>query len=129
MKKLKCYYAHTMASYGSTIEEQDIETLEKLGFEVENPSQYKHQKGCFDYASVHGKDKVMDYFGEIIDDCNLVAFRGNPNGGILSGVGYEVNYAKEISIPVIELPCNLTDRMMDYPKTKEYLTELGFYKR
>lgn len=43
--KIRCYYAHTMTSYNSTIEKQDIELLKKLGFEVENPNQSKHQSG------------------------------------------------------------------------------------
>ena len=129
MTKLKCYYAHTMTSYNSTIEKQDIELLELIGFEVINPNQEKYQEGCKKYAEKYGWDKVMDYFKKIIkDDCNIVAFRSLPNGQILSGVSTEVKYAKTIGYPVIELPCSLEKRYMKYSETKQYLTELGHYK-
>ena len=113
MSKLKCYYAHPMLSYNSTIEQKDLILLEKLGFEVENPNQETHQKGCQDYAAKFGGDKVMDYFKLIVEDCELVAFRSMPNGEILSGVGVEVEHAININIPVIELPSNITRRTLD----------------
>lgn len=128
MKKLKCYYAHTMTSYGSTIEAKDIETLESLGFEVENPNQYKHQSGCDAYARKHGWDKVMHYFADVVDECDLVAFRSLPNGDILSGVAFEIAHAIKKDIPVIELPCSISERSMEYPETRQYLIELGHYK-
>jgi len=126
---IQCYYAHTMTSYNSTIEKQDIELLEQLGFEVINPNQEKYAIGCKNYADLHGWDKVMDYFCNIIrDDCDMVAFRSLPNGQILSGVAAEVAFALKIQIPVIELPCSLNTRFMAYPETKQYLIELGHYK-
>lgn len=128
MKKLKCYYAHTMASYGSTIEKKDVETLEALGFEVENPNQPKHQNGCQAYVKIHGWEKVMEYFEDVVLECDVVAFRSLPNGDILSGVAYEVAAAIDNEIPVIELPCSIDSRSMDYPETKQYLIELGHYK-
>lgn len=56
-KKLRCYYAHTMTSYGSTIEQQDVELLESLGFEVINPNQKKYQDGC-----LHGWCRFTYFF-------------------------------------------------------------------
>lgn len=129
MKKLVCYYAHPMLTYGSTIEIKDIALLEELGFEILNPNQKKHQIGCKEYAQKHGPDKVMDYFGELIkNECDLVAFRALPDGRLLSGVAYEVNYANDLNLPVIELPNSLKERSMDYPTTKAFLTQIGFYK-
>jgi len=129
MEKLKCYYAHTMTSYGSTIEKIDVELLEKLGFEVVNPNQPSFQTGCEAYAKKYGWDKVMDYFKKVIsEECDMVAFRSLPNGQILSGVAAEVDHAVTIGLPVIELPCSLKKRMLDYPETKQYLIELGHYK-
>lgn len=128
MNKLKCYYAHTMTSYNSTIEKQDIELLESLGFEVINPNQEKYQKGCKAYTDVHGWNRVMEYFENIVSECNIVAFRSLPNGQILSGVAAEVKYAKLNNYPIIELPCSLEKRYMEYPETKQYLIELGHYK-
>lgn len=125
---MKCYYAHTMVSYDSTIEQQDIELLEKIGFEVINPNSQSIKKGCKEYIEMFGKEKVMDYFYDIVIECDIVAFRGLPNGQILSGISAELQAAKEYDIPIIELPCNLTNRMQEYPETKEFLIELGFYK-
>lgn len=127
--KLKCYYAHTMTSYGSTIEANDVLLLESLGFEVINPNNRKHSEGCQAYAYKYGKDKVMDYFKMIIStECNMVAFRALPNGQILSGIAAEVKHAVSIGLSVIELPCSLNTRMMEYLETKQYLIELGHYK-
>lgn len=128
MKKLKCYYAHTMLSYGSTIEKDDIMTLEALGFEVLNPNQKWVQEGCEAHIELHGKDKAMDYFKKLIDQCDLIAFRSNPDGTILSGVGFELKYAIDECKPIIELPCSLQNRIKDYTFTKRYLIEIGHYK-
>lgn len=128
MGKKKCYYAHTMLSYNSTIEEQDIATLEKLGFEVLNPNQEWAQKECNEYAGKYGKEYVMQYFNTLIDQCDVVAFRSNPDGNILSGIASELKYTLAVNKPIIELPCSLEQRMWDYPKTKKYLIEVGHYK-
>ena len=124
----KCYYAHTMISYGSTIEAVDIDILESLGFEVINPNTKKHIEGCKEYAAKFGPSNVMEYFKNVVDECDVVAFRSLPEGKILSGVAAEVAHAKVIGYPVIELPCSLETRYMEYPETKQYLIELGHYK-
>ena len=129
MKKLKCYYAHTMTSYGSTIEEQDLELLKKLGFEIINPNTDKISKGVDKYIDFHGANKVMGYFEKIVAECDVIAFRSIPGGRLLSGVSAEVQIALELHMPIIELPCSLQTRMMDYPETKQYLIELGHYKK
>jgi len=125
-RKLKCYYAHTMVSYGSTIEKQDIETLEELGFEVINPNTPEYQEQCQEYVLEYGD--VMDFFGAIVMSCDILAFRSLPNNDILSGISFEIDKAIQYKIPVIELPCALKERMMTYPETKQYLIELGHYK-
>lgn len=124
----KCYYAHTMLSYGSTIEEQDVKTLEDLGFEVINPNQESIQGDIDDYIEKNGRENVMSFFEGIIDKCDLVAFRANPDGNILSGIAYELKHALKTNKPIIELPCSLEQRMWDYPRTKKYLIEIGHYK-
>jgi hypothetical protein len=128
MSKLKCYYAHTMVSYGSTIEAFDIAVLENLGFEVINPNSPEIKKGCEEFTLKHGKASVMEYFADIVSNCDLLAFRSLPSGEILSGISAEIQEAIRCDIPVIELPCSLDKRMQEYPETKQYLIELGFYK-
>jgi len=117
-----------MLSYGSTIEAQDVALLEFLGFEVVNPNSQEIEAGVQTYILERGKENCMDFFKEIIDYCDLIAFRGMPNGEILSGVAFEVNYAQSIGRPVIELPCNVKRRSLDYLATKQILIELGHYK-
>ena len=124
----KCYYAHPMLTYDSTIEEQDLALLNFLGFEVINPNRSDFQIGCQEYARLNGKDKIMDFFKIEVLKCDLIAFRGQPCGEILSGVGYEVQAALDSDMPIIELPANLKGRIQQYPETKQYLTEIGFYK-
>ena len=125
---MKCYYAHCMLSYNSTIEEQDLKTLTKLGFDVVNPNTSVISAECEEYTKVNGKENVMIYFEGIVITCDVLAFRPLPDGSIPSGVAAEVRIALKWGIPVIELPCSIETRCMDYPKTKQYLTEIGFYK-
>jgi hypothetical protein len=117
-----------MLSYDSSIEARDVKVLEDLGFEVINPNTPDLQEACNKYINKYGRNRVMEYFKEIIFHCDLLAFRSLPEGKILSGVSVEISEAILCDIPVIELPCSLEDRMMHYPETKQYLTEIGFYK-
>ena len=127
--KLICYYAHPMPTYGSTIETQDIEMLEALGFDVINPANPEHQQKCKDYIAKFGHAAVMNYFIDIIEkQCNILAFRALPDGYITSGIAAEICIAKDNNMPIIELPRALEERSMSYIETKQYLTEVGFYK-
>lgn len=128
MTKLKCYYAHTMISYNSQIESQDVQLLEYLGFEVVNPNSDIIKSNFEEYKRKYGNDSPMEYFKAVVDECDIVAFRALPHGKILSGIAVEVQHAIDHHIPVLELPVNLSKRMMSYPETKEYLINLGFYK-
>lgn len=128
MAKLKCYYAHMMISYGSTIEAEDVAMLEGLGFEVINPNHPRTAIACKSFVAMYGNSRVMEFFADIVADCDLLAFRSLPSGEILSGISAEIQEAIKCDIPVIELPCSLNKRMQEYPETKQYLTELGFYK-
>ena len=128
-KQLVCYYAHPMPTYNSLIEKEDIKLLNDLGFEVFNPNTEEIQKACNTYVKLHGKENVMTFFEKLIlEHCSVVAFRALPNGDILSGVASEVDVALKNYIPVIELPRRIKERSMDYPSTKRYLIESGFYK-
>lgn len=124
----KCYYAHTMLSYNSTIEATDIQLLKDLGFEVINPNTVEFILGCKKYVKMYGKSRVMEYFKNIVSHCDLIAFRGLPDGKILSGIAVELGAALQKGMPIIELPCSLEERMIYYPETRQFLTEIGFYK-
>jgi len=128
MNNLCCYYAHTMVSYNSTIERDDIELLEKLGFYVDNPNQEKYRHELYEHTKNLGAASVMDYFCSLVEKNDLLAFRALPDGNIPSGIAKEVNHAYLLGIPVIELPCSIEKRSMNYDNTKEYFKELGHYK-
>lgn len=128
MKKKICYYAHPMLSYDSTVEEADVKLLESLGFEVINPNTQIHRVQLELYIAEYGKENVMDYFTAIVRKCDVLAFRTVPEAVIFSGVATEIKAAQEEGIPIIEIPSRLNMRMLNYPDTKEYLYETGFYK-
>jgi len=117
-----------MVSYGSTIEAEDVKLLEKLGFEVLNPSDKKYQDEFKEYLK-NNSDDVMGYFSSLVKSCQLVAFRSLPSGQILSGIGKELETALENKISIIELPCSIESRTLPYKETKRFLIELGHYKQ
>jgi hypothetical protein len=112
-----CYYAHSVALYGTKQEERDLETLWRLGFEVENPATPFHSDN---YAI-----KGMDYFKNIIEACDVLAFRAHVDLYIGAGVAKEIGWAKDAGLPIIELPSVMSSRMIDIEQTKEYLKEVG----
>lgn len=122
----KCYYAHPMYTYHSNIENEDIMMLKAMGFEVINPSDPEIVQGCNDYIRDHGNGFVMDFFKNIIDDCDVLAFRGNPDGTITSGIVTEIEHAKYLNLPVIEIPVSIERRSLSYKETSIYLKEVGF---
>jgi len=127
MKKLKVYYAHSVAIYNTPQEERDIATLKALGFEIVNPNSPKIEA---QYSGMLGKVpyEVMfdEVFGNAVRACDLVAFRAIPSSNrIGSGVALEITYAEEAELPIIELPGCLNSRRMTVEETKEHLRECG----
>lgn len=120
----KVYYAHCLAIYNTPTESRDLLTLSALGFEVVNPNQPAHQQGCTEMAKQPGKN-AMDYFEKFADECDLIAFRSLPDGGIPAGVAKEVEWFKQRGKPVIELPCAIARRSMPLDVTREYLSQCG----
>lgn len=118
MAKLKCYYAHSLHLYGTPQEKRDIELLEKLGFEVVNPSEKKYQEKY--------PEGGMDYFVNLALSCSVGAFRAYPDGQIPSGVYKEISAMNDAGLPVIEIPWGLMRRGIENVEhTREWLRELG----
>jgi hypothetical protein len=116
---VKIYYAHAITLYGTVQEERDILTLESLGFMVENPNHPFHDEG---YRS-EGKD--MNYFLRLIDRCQALAFRALFDGAITSGCVLEIEHARKLGLPVIELPSQVYRRGLSKEQTLEFLRESG----
>lgn len=121
----KCYYAHSMHLYGKPQEERDIKSLIELGFHVINPSDSRIKEGLSKYKEENPDVNLMEYFYDIILDCDLVAFRAHPDLKIPSGVGGEISYATSRNIPIIEIPTLPSERYLSLNDTKYYLTLLG----
>ena len=131
MEKKKAYYAHCMLSYGSTIEQEDIKLIKRLGFQVVNPNSQEIKDRFAKFKKqVPEKEREMEFFCRVVSECDLVVFRSLPDGTIPSGVGAELTAAYDENIPVIEIAGMflIGKRMLDYPQTKQYLTEIGHYK-
>lgn len=125
---MKVYYAHPMSLYETKIEKIDLLTLMNLGYEIINPSDQSVIDCCNKYKDINGNENIMNFFKNIIINCDCLAFRSFINGKIPSGVAIEIEYAKELNKPIFELPCLLTNRYLTHEETKQYLLELGYYK-
>lgn len=114
---MKAYYAHCLAIYNTKQEERDLETIERLGFEVLNPNKPE-------YSQLY-KTQGMKVFEELASSCDVVVFRGLPDGSLPAGIAKEVKAAKEANKPIIELPSCLERRILTVEETREYLKEIG----
>jgi hypothetical protein len=114
---MKAYYAHSIALYGTKQETRDVETLTRLGFVVVNPNCPACDAGY--------KADGMAYFDRLIAECDLVAFRANPDGSINAGVAYEIKCAEDKGLPIIELPSNILRRELSVEETRQLLREGG----
>ena len=71
-------------------------------------------------------DSVMDtVFQPLVAKCDLLFFRALPDGRIPAGVAREIGFARELGLPVLELPSGVISRTMNVAETKEYLRESG----
>ena len=117
---MKIYYAHFSGIYNTKQESRDMETIQKIFPDaiIINPNKKEHQEG---YKS---SGLGMDYFLNLVRECDILVFRGCVNGKIGAGVYKEIMAAQEEGMPVIELPSYL-GREMSVDETRLMLTELG----
>ncbi len=114
----RVYYAHPLETYGSGIERTDTATLLALGLNVFNPNNTVSEV-------LYLRRKDFNVFLEMVAQCDALAFRAHPDGGIPAGVAKEVAYAMAIQLPIIELPCGITRRSLTVEETREWLREVG----
>lgn len=128
MSKQKVYYAHFMGIYNTPQEKRDIETLEKLGFEVVNPNQPHIQIEVKRMLGMAGVDYMMmfdEVFFNRVRECDIFAFKALPDGRIPGGVAMELKVAQEEGKIIIELPSGMFSRSMGKEDTREYLRDIG----
>jgi len=112
MDKKKVYYSHTMLMYNSSIEEEDTKLLEKMGYEVINPNKKENEE---EYL----RTLNFDVFLRLVKQCDILAFRGI-FGKISFGVKTEIDYARQLGLPIIELPTFTSDRFLSITETQNY---------
>ncbi len=118
MKKL--YYAHPVYLFGKEQEKRDLEYLTRIfgeDYEIYNPNNPEANENY----KIHGLQYFTNY---IIEHCDLLVFRGTPEGRITAEVNTEVFMALEHDIPVLEIP-SLFCRGMSVEQTQCYLKEIG----
>jgi hypothetical protein len=127
---MKVYYAHCIGLYNTLQETRDIQTLERLGFEVINPNTPETDAACDAIRAASSlpdpRDAVMEYFRRFALECDCIAFRALPDGSIPSGVALEITMFQGESKPVFELPSGFTTRGRTLAQTREYLREIGY---
>ena len=144
----RVYYAHCIAIYSTPQEDRDVAMLEEMGFEVINPNNPQMAERCNEIKqrfkdghldAARGQQPRLTQFadsGEAImklifeplispAKIDAVAFRALPDGRIPAGVYLEVQCARNLMLPVIELPANLSGRQMSVEHTRDYLKEIG----
>lgn len=141
------YYAHCIAIYGTTQERRDLATLRDIFPHdvVVNPNTseianecnlireaYNHTPLNVDVPGYPGgtyateSEAVMDrIFKPLVHACDVLAFRGLPDGAIPAGVAREIEWAQQYYKGIIELPSGFTRRTLTLEQTREYLKEIG----
>jgi len=115
---MKIYYAHFVGIYNTYQEKRDLDIINKLFINsgIINPNSEIHE--------LEYRKSGMNYFENLMKDCDLVMFRGCINGKIPAGVYKEIMYAINNNISVLELP-SFINRETSVSDTRQMLVELG----
>ena len=72
-------------------------------------------------------EAVMDIvFRPLVESCDALVFRANPDGSIPAGVAKEIMWALTAEKPVLELPRQLNNRrFLTVEHTRAWLQEIG----
>jgi hypothetical protein len=114
---MKVYYARPISLYNTKQDERDIQFLEALGFEVNNPNKAELVERY--------KTEGMEVYLQLARESDVVAFRAFQDGKIGAGVYKEVQEAYQAGKLVIELPTITSSRVLSVEDTREYLKLLG----
>jgi hypothetical protein len=115
---MKVYFARSISQYGSKQDLRDIELLHTLGFEVADPSTPDNQERY--------TQEGMDWFLQMVTECDMLIFRAHPDGSIPAGVSAEIKEAMASNLFVLEMPNGIAKRTLSVDETREYLRNIGF---
>ena len=109
------YYAHFVGDYNTKTELDDMKLIEKLfpNSTIFNPNS--------EYHSEQYKKIGMEYFYDIVRNCDVLVFRGLYNGKITAGVYGEIKTAEQCNIPIIEFSSNYDNRNLTVEQTRDIL--------
>ena len=92
----RIYFAHPVTDFGgSSRQKTAIEAISAIGASVENPDQEHHARS---YQAAG-----MDYYRDVVQSCDGLAFMRFHDGSIGAGVGREIDWAIEADLPVWEV--------------------------
>jgi hypothetical protein len=98
---MRCYLAHPVTDYGgSKRQKRAIKAIECRGWVVESPDKPWHQDGY--------KTGGMEYFLDVIRDCDALAFLAFPSGKIGAGVAQEIAAALTRGLRVYDISADFT---------------------
>lgn len=143
------YYAHCQAIYNTPQEQRDLALLKSLGFTVINPNTPAIDAECAairtDITALRSREQdghltlkrraqLMPFkdageavmtlvFKPLVAVCHALAFRALPDGRIPAGVAQEMLWFQ--GGPILELPSNVSSRVISVEATREYLLEIG----
>jgi hypothetical protein len=117
------YYAHSIAIYNTPQEDRDMELFKSLGLKVYNPNNPCDAEAYRRVGMGHFDNLLREAIplGKFIG----LAFRANIDGSINAGIAREVETARELGAPIIELPSNISRRTLDVETTRGILREQG----
>jgi len=102
---MKVYYSHTVESYNTEQEDQDVDLMGRLGLNVLNPNSPDIQERIRIMRECgQTEQEIRAFLDQQIDKCEGVAFRGLSDGSIPDEVWVEVEKAQNDRKPVFELP-------------------------
>lgn len=115
---MRVYFARGIHQYNTPDDNRTVSRLQALGYKVIDITSEKAQFGY--------KNWGMDYFYRLIEeDCDILFFQAFPNRRIGAGVAGEIAKAKDLGIPVFEIPIQIEERTCTVDQTRDMLRLLG----
>ena len=102
---MRIYYAHCMKDYHTKTEQLHVKLLQDMGLTVVNPSDPMYEKKVKNMRD-EGKTstEIMNYFVEVVKNCDHLAFSTTKDGKVSAGVMKEIETMKKKGGSIIQLP-------------------------
>ncbi len=122
MSNPNCYFAHHITDYGTEREAAAVGIIEDAGFSVVNPNSAENEAAY--------KERGMEHFLELVDECDTLAFQRFETGQIGAGVGKEIRRAAALGHQIyevldrllaVEQPIRVADSAMSVDDTRALL--------